>query len=452
MNKVFNLLILTTLILISLTLITSAAPNITSFGPASDPTNLSTESVSFNITSNESGTVKWYINSTLVQTNTSLTNASYTNASAGAGNYNITATITNEEGSASKMWNLTRTTAPTLSANTPTASSTTTTTNAVFSQVFNASVDRSSNVTWKINGTQVQYNSTATNLVNYTNSTAGIGTYSVTAIVNNSNGTGNTLTWTWIVKTSTMSSGTVVTNYSTAGRVINRTNSSLNFSWTDTGNITTVNLTFPTSFNFSALAYGNISSNLGNVTVQALDESTGLISLYNATGLNNSAIYVNLTTNVTSPAAGDFKVNITTNKNNVNMSITVYSRSDQTPHYVQANNSNFTVTSESFTTTGTVITLSGIGVANLTIKGIPLTGQNLSHTWKVSNASITRALNDTPNTTATLYIITLGTVTNPIITIEEDPGLSTRNTAAGIVAGVAGIIIIYKIARRKRSS
>ncbi|MCZ7357843.1 MAG: IPT/TIG domain-containing protein, partial [Candidatus Methanoperedens sp.] len=54
-----------------------------------------------------------YINGTLVQTNTGVTNAGYTNTSAGLGVWNITATATNTNGVDSQMWIWNVTTAPT---------------------------------------------------------------------------------------------------------------------------------------------------------------------------------------------------------------------------------------------------------------------------------------------------------------------------------------------------
>jgi hypothetical protein len=79
--------------------------SITGFAPPSPATNNAGESRIFNITTNQTVNVTWYINGTIVQdTNKSVTEASYTNASAALGTWNVTAAASNENGTVMEMW------------------------------------------------------------------------------------------------------------------------------------------------------------------------------------------------------------------------------------------------------------------------------------------------------------------------------------------------------------
>ncbi len=88
----------------------SGAPGIISWGnnktndeSLSLTTNIS-ESISFNVTANQSVNVTWYINGTEVFNETDVTNSSYTNESAALGTWNVTAIAENEGGSAVQTW------------------------------------------------------------------------------------------------------------------------------------------------------------------------------------------------------------------------------------------------------------------------------------------------------------------------------------------------------------
>ncbi|MGZ3949015.1 MAG: ammonia-forming cytochrome c nitrite reductase subunit c552, partial [Flavisolibacter sp.] len=79
--------------------------SITGFAPPSPVTNNAGESRIFNITTNQTVNVTWYINGTIVQdTNKSVTEASYTNTSAALGTWNVTAAASNENGTVMEMW------------------------------------------------------------------------------------------------------------------------------------------------------------------------------------------------------------------------------------------------------------------------------------------------------------------------------------------------------------
>jgi len=64
-------------------------------------------------------------------------------------------------------------------------------------RTFEITINQTVNVSWQINGTEVQTNASVT-AASYTNTSAVIGTWNVSAIVTNANGT-DMQTWTWTV-------------------------------------------------------------------------------------------------------------------------------------------------------------------------------------------------------------------------------------------------------------
>jgi hypothetical protein len=64
-------------------------------------------------------------------------------------------------------------------------------------RTFNITINQTVDVSWQINGTEVQINEKVTE-ASYTNTSAVVGTWNVFAIVNNANGT-DMQTWTWTV-------------------------------------------------------------------------------------------------------------------------------------------------------------------------------------------------------------------------------------------------------------
>ena len=79
-------------------------PTITSFAPASPVCDIEGAIRTFNITTDQVVNVSWLLNGTEVQTNESVTEASYTNTSAVAGKWNVTAIVSNENGTVSRKW------------------------------------------------------------------------------------------------------------------------------------------------------------------------------------------------------------------------------------------------------------------------------------------------------------------------------------------------------------
>lgn len=91
----------------------NAPLTITSSTPVSDPTTTAGTALTFVTNLNRTATVTWYINGSVVQTNSSVATASYTNYTAGIGSYNVTASATDGTDSVSRKWNWTVSAIPT---------------------------------------------------------------------------------------------------------------------------------------------------------------------------------------------------------------------------------------------------------------------------------------------------------------------------------------------------
>jgi len=129
---------------VTVTTATYPAPEITSFAPATTSvSNNESESRIFNITIDQTVNVSWQINGTEVQFNESVTEASYTNTSAVAGYWEVTATASNENGSVTQTWwwTVNDTTPPTVTDWAPTGTGVAITTNitATFGEPMNES-------------------------------------------------------------------------------------------------------------------------------------------------------------------------------------------------------------------------------------------------------------------------------------------------------------------------
>ena len=81
-----------------------APPDITSFAPLSPASDVENAKRTFNISVNQVVNVIWQINGTEVQTNTSVMDASYMNTSAKVGSWNISAIVSNMNGTDMQSW------------------------------------------------------------------------------------------------------------------------------------------------------------------------------------------------------------------------------------------------------------------------------------------------------------------------------------------------------------
>ncbi len=88
---------------------TGAPPKIIFYAPESPVNDIERATRTFNITVNQTVNVSWQINGTEVQTNESVTEVTYTNTSAVAGTWNVSAIVTNANGTDMHawMWNVT---------------------------------------------------------------------------------------------------------------------------------------------------------------------------------------------------------------------------------------------------------------------------------------------------------------------------------------------------------
>ena len=438
------------------TVIALAPPNISSYLPASDPSDLNTSSRSFNATANQTGTFVWTINGTTYQTDTATTESTFTNSTTpyNASAYNVTVTFTSTNGTDSQMWNWTRTIAPAITSYAPTTL-TVTDTDSTISRTWNVTADRAANYTWYMDETSVQTNTSDLVLANYTNTSATLGTHNVSVVVNNTNGTGNMITWSWVVPTSTVSSATLVTNTSDNGRTRTGMNlSHVNVSFSDTGNISTINLTFPSGFTFAGVIAGDISSSIGTCTVTL---TSTVISCAGSTPLNNSAQHLNITGNLTMHGtAGNYNIGISTNKNSDVTNVTVYVRNGSKPYLISMNNSNFVIGTETYGTFTTTIPLTGSGSTNITVCAPYITGQtNITAGYGATNASKVQVVNATcGSTNRTVYITTDSSVTNPTIVLSNVNELESSNLPAALIAlatTFTAIIVRYVYRRRRRS-
>jgi hypothetical protein len=177
---------------------TPPPPVITSSYPTSSINDIAGSSRRFGITIDQTANIFWYINSNQVQSNDNVRGASYENTSATAGVWNVDAIVTNANGSVtySWTWNVAPLPPPPLITNfAPITSPVNDFAGA--SRTFNITVNQTANVSWYINGTLIHSNGSVTD-ARYTNNSAAVGTWNVSAIATNANGS-VMHSWTWNV-------------------------------------------------------------------------------------------------------------------------------------------------------------------------------------------------------------------------------------------------------------
>ena len=170
--------------------------NIVSYAPPSPVSDIENATRTFNITIDQIANVCWLLNGTEVSTNTSVIEASYTNASAAIGTWNVSAIASNPSGTDMQewVWTVTAVPPPNIVSYAP-PSPVSDVENAT--RTFNITIDQIANVSWLLNGTEVSTNTSVIE-ASYTNASATIGTWNVSAIASNPNGT-DMQTWIWNV-------------------------------------------------------------------------------------------------------------------------------------------------------------------------------------------------------------------------------------------------------------
>lgn len=83
------------------------SPSIINHTPSSPNSTVVNTTQTFNIVFDQTGNVSWYMNTNFVHTNISTSTASYTNSTAPIGTYNITAIMSNINGTATQKWDWT---------------------------------------------------------------------------------------------------------------------------------------------------------------------------------------------------------------------------------------------------------------------------------------------------------------------------------------------------------
>ena len=246
-------------------------PNITSSDPPSPVHDIENATRIFNITVDQVVDVTWLINGSEVQTDMGVTDASYTNTSAVAGYWNVSAVANNTNGTVMQTWNWTVTAVlpPEITSYNP---NTTVSDIKGATRIFNITVDQVVDVTWLINGSEVQTDMGVTD-ASYTNTSAVAGYWNVSAVANNTNGT-VMQTWNWTVtavlppEITSYNPNTTVSDIKGATRIFNITvDQVVDVTWLINGSEvqTDMGVTDASYTNTSAVAgYWNVSAVANN--------------------------------------------------------------------------------------------------------------------------------------------------------------------------------------------
>ncbi len=299
------------LILSAVMLAMAANPDITVNSPA-DGSTVPVNYVNVTVTLNESGTalLKWGSNANVSMigagtsfyyNETGLSNGLYT--------YIVYANDTTPENwSASPTKTVTvnvSASPPAISTFNPTSPTYTTFGN---SQTFNVTANQIANITWKINGNQVQFNESVLvgTKAEYINNSAPIGTYTVTATASNGNGTSpSPQTWEWHIIAS--QGPPPVSGLTVAGigatwinwTWVNPTSGNFNYTTVKINSTYTQPNTTNNYFNFTNFASGT----LNRIDLQTVDTS----------GTVNSTVVSNQAYTLNTPTGSNVIVNLLSN-------------------------------------------------------------------------------------------------------------------------------------------
>ncbi|WP_321420364.1 S-layer protein domain-containing protein [uncultured Methanomethylovorans sp.] len=254
-----------------------AAPSISDHSPASDPTSTVGENQDFSVNINETSNVTWYLNNVELETDESVTTASYSNDTAPAGSYEVKVVAENGNGSDEYTWTWTVSNAANetvaITDSNPTDDTPDSTTGDTVE--FNITLNQEAAIRWLINSVEMDTDTGVSS--SYSNNTAPAGTYNVTAIASNVNGT-DQKTWDWTVAeaenetvTITDFNPTDTTPDSTAGETV-KFNITLNQKATIRWLIDSVEMDTDTG---SSSSYSNNTAPAGeyNVTAIATNDS-----------------------------------------------------------------------------------------------------------------------------------------------------------------------------------
>lgn len=425
---------------------------ITSFTPDSPVANFVGDSKSFHITTDQVTDVIWSINGTPVQSNGSVADVGYTNTSATLGTWNVSVTASNINGNVTYTWEWIvatpppPTVAPTINSNFPLYPSVND--SVGMSRKFGIAVDQNVSIQWLINGNQMQLDGNV-NASSYNNTSAALGTWNVSAIASNNNGT-VMYSWIWNVyppPTITSSSPiSPVNDTSGTPRIFNITTDQIvNVTWYING--------APIQSNDSVTdaLYDNISASPGtwNVSTIATNDNGSVMNswIWNVTSISSSppAIIGYAPTspvNDTADSARAFNITI-----------------DQTANVTWYLNGTFIKTDTSITYANYTNTSAKAGIWNVSVIVTNPNGSTIkSWTWNVeqvyqppgivSYSPSSLIVNDTEGSSRT-FNITTNQTTNVVwyinnSTVQSDNGVinsSYINTSANPGKWIVKVIV-----------
>lgn len=290
------------------------APNINASSPGSTPSTDTGVGQLFSVTVNETCNITWYINDSYMDGVLNQTIDTYSNTSASAGVYNVTAVAENANGTDQNIWTWTVTNPVPVVTLTSPSSPVSGYTGA--SETFIAGVDQVANITWILDGVTL-FTNTSIQTALYYNSSAQLGTHNLTVFAENANGT-DQKEWVWNVSNAP---APTITLSSPSSPVPDNTGASRTF----TANIDQVaNLTWIldgatlfTNTSIQVASYYNASAQVGvhNLTVFAENANGTDQEKWDWTVTNES---LNITGNPTSPVDSiegvSQEFNVTTNQ------------------------------------------------------------------------------------------------------------------------------------------
>ena len=202
------------------------APSIVSFAPGSPVNDTVCTWRTFNISANQTVNVCWYLNGSLQHTNESVTDACCRLHAEVVGEHNVSAVASNSNGTARQewTWNVLEEVPPEAPSIVSFAPESPVYDFKGATRTFNIRVNQAVNVSWLMNGTVVKATETGVTEASYTTSAAAAtGTWNITAVASNPNGTARQ-EWVWRVvrpegglgvavlpRTSTVTAGDTVT-------------------------------------------------------------------------------------------------------------------------------------------------------------------------------------------------------------------------------------------------
>ncbi len=196
---------------------------ITDFNPDdTTPDSTTGSTVEFNITLNQEATIRWLIDGIEMDTETG-SSGSYSNSTAPAGEYNVTAIATNVNGSDQQGWTWTVSKAENESLDITDFSPEDDPASVVDAyQNFTVETNQDADIAWYIDGAW-KYTNESVSFAAFNVSDKAIGSYNVTAIASNVNGQ-DQKKWTWTVASKTYLSGDRIWDADA--------NQSLDYTWT----------------------------------------------------------------------------------------------------------------------------------------------------------------------------------------------------------------------------